>query len=111
MGDGAENLAGAGTDVWRCPDALGPRKNLHGRTPHGRVPYCVYLMGVYLTGVHLNGRVPHGVSLTGVHLMGVYHGRAPHGLVSHAGRFCCEQAGFRLSGGVVVARWRFAGRN
>jgi hypothetical protein len=25
------NLAGAGTDVRRCSDALGPRKNLHGR--------------------------------------------------------------------------------
>jgi hypothetical protein len=29
MCDAAENLAGAGTDVRRCPDALGPRKNLH----------------------------------------------------------------------------------
>jgi hypothetical protein len=29
--DNAENLAGAGTDVRRCSDALGPRKNLHMR--------------------------------------------------------------------------------
>jgi hypothetical protein len=28
MCDDAENLAGAGTDVRRCSDALGPRKNL-----------------------------------------------------------------------------------
>jgi hypothetical protein len=28
--DDAETLAGAGTDVRRCSDALGPRKNLHG---------------------------------------------------------------------------------
>src|SRR2546423_13089435 len=27
--DNAETLAGAGTDVRRCSDALGPRKNLH----------------------------------------------------------------------------------
>jgi hypothetical protein len=29
MYDDAENLAGAGTDVQRCSNALGPRKNLH----------------------------------------------------------------------------------
>ena len=28
MCDDAENLAGAGTDVRRCSNALGPRKNL-----------------------------------------------------------------------------------
>ena len=33
------NPAGAGTDVRRCSDALGPRKNLHRRAPHGRVPH------------------------------------------------------------------------
>ena len=31
MCDDAENLAGAGTDVRRCSDALGPRKTLHIR--------------------------------------------------------------------------------
>jgi hypothetical protein len=29
MCDDAENLAGAGTDVRCCSNALGPRKNLH----------------------------------------------------------------------------------
>ena len=32
MYDDAENLASVGTDMRRCSDALGPRKNLHGRT-------------------------------------------------------------------------------
>jgi hypothetical protein len=31
MRDDAENLAGAGTDVRRCSDALGPRENLYLR--------------------------------------------------------------------------------
>jgi hypothetical protein len=66
MCDDAENLAGAGTDVRRCSDALGPRKNLHRRVPHG-----VYLMGVHLTVVHLMGVYLINVHLTGVHLMGV----------------------------------------
>jgi hypothetical protein len=62
MCDDAENLAGAGTDVRRCSDALGPRKNLHRRTSHGYTPHerashgrhltGVYLIGVYLMGVH-----------------------------------------------------------
>jgi hypothetical protein len=58
MCDDAENLAGAGTDVRRCADALGPRKNLHRRV-------CligVYLIGVYLTGLHI----------IGVHLIDAY---------------------------------------
>ena len=39
MCDDAEDLAGAGTDVRRCSNALGPRKNLHGRAPHRRVSF------------------------------------------------------------------------
>jgi hypothetical protein len=53
MCDDAENLAGAGTDVRRCSDALGPRKTFRGmlmkmhtyekppceRSAHGRPAY------------------------------------------------------------------------
>src|SRR5271154_6602711 len=78
MCDDAENLAGAGTDVRRCSDALGPRKNLHERAPHRHVPHIgvylmsVHLMGVYLINMHLTGVHLMGMHLTGVHLMGVY---------------------------------------
>jgi hypothetical protein len=44
--DNAENLAGAGTDVRRCSDALGPRKNLHGRA--SQVWADILYMGMYL---------------------------------------------------------------
>ena len=75
--------AGAETDVRRCSDALGPRKNLHRHAPHGRghfigmhpmsiCPMGEYLMGVYLIDVHLMGICPMGAYLMGVHLMGVY---------------------------------------
>jgi hypothetical protein len=37
MCDDAETVAGAGTDVRRCSDALGPRKNLYRRVLYGRV--------------------------------------------------------------------------
>src|SRR5271170_301428 len=63
--DNAETLAKAGTDVWLWSDALGPRKNLHGRVPHGRV---------------LHRRVPHGrVPRVRVPHRHVRHGHAPHG--------------------------------
>jgi hypothetical protein len=80
MCDDAESLAGAGTDVRRCADALGPRKNLHrrvsnrrrchwyifqGGTPSRRAPYRwtshsygrasyghTYLMAGYPVGVY-----------------------------------------------------------
>jgi hypothetical protein len=68
MCDDAENLVGAGTDVRRCSDALGPRKNLHRR-----VFMCVYLTGGHIVGVHLMGWASHGAGISwGVHLMGVY---------------------------------------
>jgi hypothetical protein len=35
MCDDAENLAGAGTDVRRCSNALGPRKNLQEQVQLG----------------------------------------------------------------------------
>jgi hypothetical protein len=50
MCDDAENLAGTGTDVRRCSDALGPRKNLHmnapfavGQTGISRKPHSTHL--------------------------------------------------------------------
>ena len=61
MCDDTENLAGAGTDVRRCSDALGPRKNLQG----------VPLMGVNLIGVNLIGEDLMGVPLIGEDLMGM----------------------------------------
>jgi hypothetical protein len=48
--DNAETLAGAGTDVRRCSDALGPRKNLHRRVPQAWA--CTSDMGVYLKHRH-----------------------------------------------------------
>jgi hypothetical protein len=65
MCDDAENLAGAGTDVRRCSDALGPRKNLHGRASHRRATHrCVP-----------HGRVPHGRAP---------YRRVPHGRISYS---------------------------
>jgi hypothetical protein len=71
----------------RCSNALGPRKNLHGRAPHRRVRYghtCHWhashrrvhhgraSYGAYLIGVHLTGGYP-----MGVHFMGVHHRMQP----------------------------------
>jgi len=61
MCDNAETLAGAGTGVRRCSDALGPRENLHGRASHGRVCLIgthlkgIYFMDMHLMGMHLKG--------------------------------------------------------
>ena len=63
MCDDAENLAGAGTDVRRCSDALGPRKNFIG----------MHLISVYIMGVHLM-RVSHRHASR----RRVSHGRAFH---------------------------------
>jgi hypothetical protein len=81
--DNAGTIAGAGTDVRRCSDALGPRKRLHGCVPHGRashgrVPHGCDRYWRMPHGRAPNGRVPHGVYLMigmyviGVHLKGVY---------------------------------------
>jgi hypothetical protein len=73
MCDDAENLAGAGTDVRRCADALGPRKNLHRRVPIGVGVTGTYFKGVHLLGVHLLGvhHIGGHLILMGGHLMGI----------------------------------------
>src|SRR5271168_5179985 len=72
MCDDAENLAGAGTDVRRRSDALGPRKNLHGHVPLRYEAHGVHFIGMKLMGVHLTSTYVLGMKLIGVHLIGVY---------------------------------------
>jgi hypothetical protein len=49
--DNAETLAGAGTGVRRCSDALGPRKNLHRRVCYGRLISIVVITGIVIERV------------------------------------------------------------
>jgi hypothetical protein len=63
MCDDAETVAGAGTDMRRCSDALGPRKNLHRRVSHRRISHRCHLIGVSLIGSHFIGASLIGVLL------------------------------------------------